>query len=172
MDRRPQTAAAFTGFVAAVTLDVYDGYGVAWSENGIAFAGQANRRSTIQVLQPDGSGLHSVTSPPKHSGDSRPAWSTDGRQLAFMRGGGGPRSSDGVVYVTSVAGGTPRRVGPGTAPAWSPHGRYLAYADSGNNPASPSAALHISDRRSPSRRVRLPSGLATFGFVDQLTWLP
>ena len=72
------------------------------------------------------------------------------------------------MYVASAHGGTPRRVGPGAAPVFSPHGRYLAYADRFDSSLRP-RALHIADLRKPSRRVTLPGGLATFGFLDQLT---
>jgi Tol biopolymer transport system component len=153
-------------------IDVYGGYGVAWSDAGIAFAGDVKGRARIQVVQPDGQGLRTVTSPPKGSEDSRPAWSVGGRQLAFMRGGGGrPGGSGGVVYVVSASGGPLRRVAPGNAPVWSPHGRYLAYADP-DDPRLTDIALHVTTLRTPSRRVVLPGGLATFGFVDQLIWLP
>jgi WD40 repeat protein len=132
-------------------------------------------RTVIQVVQPDGTHLHAVTSPPGGSdsyGDARPAWSSTGSQIAFTRGDGGdPRNGTGGVYVVSARGGTPRRVGPGTAPVFSPHGRYLAYADRFDGSMRP-RALHIADLRKPSRRVALPGGLATFGFLDQLTWLP
>ena len=100
---------------------------------GIAFAGLVGGRTVIQVVQPDGSDLHAVTSPPggrDSYGDARPAWSPTGSQIAFTRGDGGdPRNGSGVVYVVSARGGPPRRVGPGAAPVFSPHGRYLAYAD-------------------------------------------
>jgi Tol biopolymer transport system component len=153
-------------------IDVYGGYGVAWSDAGIAFAGEVKGRARIQVVQPDGHGLRTVTSPPKGTEDSRPAWSVDGRQLAFMRGGGGhPGGSGGVLYVVSASGGPIRLIGPGNAPVWSPHGRYLAYADPDDTDFT-GTALHVTSLRTPSRRVPLPARLAGFGFVDQVTWLP
>ena len=76
-----------------------------------------------------------------------------------------------VVHVVGAHGGMPRRVGPGTSPVFSPHGRYLAYADRFDSSLRP-RALHIADLRKPSRRVTLPGGLATFGFLAQSTWLP
>jgi hypothetical protein len=72
-----------------------------------------------------------------------------------------------VAYVVSA---TPRRVRPGTAPMFSPRGRYLAYAERFDSSLRPKA-LHIAELRNPSRGVILPGGLATFGFLDQLTWL-
>jgi TolB protein len=61
--------------------------------------------------------------------ESQPAWSPDGRRVAFVRG-------DGGVYVMNADGGAIRRVTqprPGTeAPSWSPDGRRLAFgADAG-----------------------------------------
>jgi len=137
-------------------ISVEEGYGAAWSRAGIAFAGLDGGRTVIQVVQPDGSHLHAVTSPPGGRdgyADARPAWSSTGAQIAFTRGDGGdPRNGTGVVYVVSAHGGTPRRVGPGAAPVFSPHGRYLAYADRFDS------SLRLAARH-PARRtgdLRLP----------------
>jgi hypothetical protein len=58
------------------------GYGVAWSKGGIAFAARSTRDTPtrIGVVQPDGRGLRTVSSPPDTNGpgDSLPAWSADG----------------------------------------------------------------------------------------------
>ena len=153
-------------------IDVYDSVGVAWSDAGIAFPGEVNGRGRIQVVRPDGHRLRTITSPPEGSSDSRPAWSPKGTQLAFTRSDTfGLHGEDGVVYVVSAPGGPARRIARGNAPAWSPRGGYLAYVDP-PDPDIAARALHVSHRHAPSRRVALSVHLATFGFVDQLIWLP
>ena len=55
---------------------------------------------------------------------ARPAWSPDGRTLAFVRGGA---SNPGDLWLLDLASGTSRRVVPGgVAAAWSPTGALLA----------------------------------------------
>ena len=151
-------------------ISVYDGSGVAWSPGGrwIAFAGLVSGHLRIQVVKPDGRGLRTVSAP-GGSYDAQPAWSPDGRRIAFVRGGN-TEGEDGVIEVTSAHGHHARRIGPGTAPVYSPHGRWLAYADT--NDGLRSTGLHITDLRSSARRLRLPSGLSAYGFIDHLTWLP
>jgi dipeptidyl aminopeptidase/acylaminoacyl peptidase len=60
--------------------------------------------------------------------DFSPAWSPDGREIAFLSIRGGPPQ----VYVVPVDGGEPRAItasaqGVGGGPAWSPDGRSVAF---------------------------------------------
>jgi dipeptidyl aminopeptidase/acylaminoacyl peptidase len=48
----------------------------------------------------------------------QPAWSPNGRRLAFTR--------DGAVYTVRVDGVDERRIAPGAHPAWSPNGERIA----------------------------------------------
>jgi TolB protein len=52
-------------------------------------------------------------------GDSQPAWSPDGKWIAFAR--------YGEIWVVAPFGGTPRRLGDGDDPTWSPAGKEIAY---------------------------------------------
>ena len=73
-------------------------------------------------MNADGSGQRRLT------GDARfpaaPAWSPNGRQIAFEGGSGAPSS----VYVVNADGSGQRRLARnGRAPAWSPDGRTIAF---------------------------------------------
>ncbi|MDN3354438.1 serine hydrolase [Actinomadura sp. DC4] len=75
----------------------------------------------LWLVGTDGGTPRRLTSGPA---DTAPAWSPDGRRLAFLR--------DGQVAVLDAGGGEPERVidlplGAG-APRWSPDGRRLAFA--------------------------------------------
>jgi TolB protein len=87
----------------------------------IAFASDAAGTGDIVVMNADGSGRENLTDGPDE--DGQPAWSPDGRQLAFVRGG-----QPSVIYVIRADGGGLRRVALGEAPAWSPDGQRLVFS--------------------------------------------
>jgi Sigma-70, region 4/WD40-like Beta Propeller Repeat len=103
----------------------------AWSPDGkvIAFSLQTTTAKgldgiittgVIAMVSPDGSHLRVLTpprAPDDFDLDSDPAWSPDGRFLAFDRSG----RNSGVYYVAS-AGGLPTFVRPGSDPSWRPTG--------------------------------------------------
>jgi TolB protein len=90
----------------------------------IAFVTRGNGRYTLNVADADGEGAQvALTSPePLIS----PAWSPDGRQLAYVSF----ETQKAVVWVQDVASGQRRMIanfrGSNSAPAWSPDGRQLA----------------------------------------------
>lgn len=78
----------------------------------------------IAVIRPDGEGFRRLT---RDKRDHSPAWSSDGRRLAFERGG--------AIYVIRADGTRLRRLTPplrgGKQPAWSPSGREIAFTRKG-----------------------------------------
>jgi TolB protein len=90
----------------------------------IAFVTKAGNRYTLRVADADGEGGAVALS--SNEPIISPAWSPDGRQLAYVSF----ESQKAVVWVQDVSSGQRRPVanfrGSNSAPAWSPDGRQLA----------------------------------------------
>ena len=114
--------------------------------------------------------------------DVEPAWSPDGRRLAWVSGSTGSHD----IYVMSRDGGGKRRLVEDPAddvePAWSPDGSRIAFASNRDGryqlwlPTSPAASRRCSSRRpgqSALRRGTRPDRLAYTGMVegDADVWL-
>ena len=113
---------------------------LAWSPDGrkLAFlteGGCGQFCFNLYVVRSDGSGLRNLTSKLAAGGGpgagpaSDPAWSPDGRKLAFVRLNA---SLGSPIYVVKADGSglrnlTPKPVGAYAAPAWSPDGRKIAF---------------------------------------------
>ena len=72
-------------------------------------------------MRPNGTGVRRLTSSARD--DDHPAWSPNGRRIAFGR--------EGALFVVPAEGGRARRLGRGFGdaadPAWSPNGKLVAY---------------------------------------------
>lgn len=95
----------------------------------IAFVRKAGKQSQLQVSDWDGYGARTIvtTSQPILS----PAWSPNGREIAFVTYQGG----NSVIKIIDLSTGATRtavssRKGFNSAPAWSPDGNRLAFASS------------------------------------------
>jgi Tol biopolymer transport system component len=89
-------------------------------------------REPLRIFRADGSGVRSITTPSRQQ-DSNPAWSPNGRQVAFERGRGRSVS----IWRVHVASGRERRITRNPtdgSPAWSPDGRWIAFRRGGRQP--------------------------------------
>jgi Tol biopolymer transport system component len=105
-----------------------------WTPDGRRFAvsdGWTFSSSTIRVVSlREGRLLRPLTSPSRRRADSAPAWSPDGRTIAFVRQPVGRRGGVGApaIHLMSANGAGVRRLARGTSPSWSPNGRQIVYS--------------------------------------------
>jgi TolB protein len=160
---------------------------VAWSARDvIAFTGRPVRTreevddpgsavpaQRLYVVGVDGSGLRQLSHPSPAGGDYDPAWSPDGRRLAFVRSAEETRtgfdpSGEGRLMIADIA---RRRSRPlpvsGGRPAWSPDGRELAYVA----PDEPHRLGIVGVDGRLRRRVTGSRGFAVVGSVVGIVWL-
>jgi TolB protein len=115
-----------------------------WSPDGSAIAFTRvtdlpgdNQAAQLFVMAADGSGPHALTPRSSREGDATPAWSPDGRSLAFAHFEQSARRIVSTLEVMSAAGGPARSVARVTfgarqlesleEPAWSPDGSRILY---------------------------------------------
>jgi Tol biopolymer transport system component len=119
--------------------------GLAWSPDGSLLAAVGGRRFEVEVLAMDGRRMARL------GGGGPPAWSPDGRQLAFVERREGASQQAGVVVAGSAGGGRRSVASDGAAavrqaPSWSPDGRRIAFVSSHGrrSPAHPVGNLDVS----------------------------
>src|SRR5215204_2760000 len=87
----------------------------------------------IYSMNPDGSGVGRLTNSPGH--DVAPAWSPDGKRIAFVSL---RHDSFGEIYVMNADGGGVQRLtesdGIDTSPTWSKDGKRIAFVSMRNDP--------------------------------------
>ncbi len=116
----------------------------AYSPDGsrIAFTSRRKGNEDIFVMNADGTNLRQLTSNPlallspgiNDFSDYAPAWSPDGRQIAFTtaRNNGMMSYIEWDIYIMNADGSNPHRfTSRAVEPAWSPDGKWIAYASAG-----------------------------------------
>jgi Tol biopolymer transport system component/predicted Ser/Thr protein kinase len=123
----------FSGTSAFLSLYEY-GNALSWSPDGktIAFSGQRSpgEPNSIFLLSRDSLETQQITTPPPgFLGDSTPAFSPDGKTLAFVRGAS---SRDIEIYVMPAAGGQVKRLTfgnrSGRSLAWTADGKDIVFS--------------------------------------------
>jgi Tol biopolymer transport system component len=79
----------------------------------------------IRMVDADGTDLHRVEEIPTDQNPREPAWSPNGRYLAFVQGG----YADPSVYVLDFQSKQIEWISSGSRPAWAPDGKRLAIAN-------------------------------------------
>lgn len=116
------------------------------STGPLAFVSNRDGTDAIYLANEDGSAITRLTE------GWGPAWSRDGRRIAFVRARN--------IYVVNVDGSGLQSVTQGTYPSWSPDGSRLAFADS---------SIYIVDTNGSNRRELFDDeGYGAFGPV----WSP
>ncbi len=105
------------------------GVRLSWSSAGKLFVQHTpGTDDEILSVRPDGKGLQQLTH--NSTDDEQPAWSPDGRQVAFVRDVDPSERQNFELYVMSADGRHARRLtmhlGFDEFPAWSPNGRWIA----------------------------------------------
>jgi dipeptidyl aminopeptidase/acylaminoacyl peptidase len=85
--------------------------------------------AAIRIVSVTTSKWTSVTKPRNHVEDIDPAWSPEGRTIAFARW---PNGSTPTLYLVHPDGSALRRLTKGRSPSWSPDGKHLAFVLGGS----------------------------------------
>jgi TolB protein len=104
-----------------------------WSPAGdhFAFIAQGSHwGGPVMVARSDGAGVIRLTGQNPLMEEASPAWSPDGKRLAFVRVELGPGGASGGVWVMNADGSNATQIsGVADRPVWSPDGKRIAFSD-------------------------------------------
>ena len=172
---RRRRAATMTTAIAAVAIVAVSAVAVAGQlsthkriEPAPSVSPPADQDFDIYTMALDGSNVIRVTRDNRQESD--PAWSPDGKRLAFTR-----FEEDGWSHIfATVPGGHPEKVTTGTAidqfPAWSPDGRFIAFTRKQTPDAAPRIFI-LNVTKTGARAYRLITDVATT-LEASPTWSP
>jgi Tol biopolymer transport system component len=119
---------SLVALVASFALAPHPAHAAFPGANGkIAFESYRNSNNDIYTIQPDGTGLTSLTASPSF-GEIRPSWAPDGGRVAFIRCS--PCAEATINADGSGLASFPEPVPIGAEPiAWSPDGQRVAFVE-------------------------------------------
>ena len=100
-------------------------------DGNIAFASNRSGLFDLYAMTPSGRLVKQLTRT-RAVHELQPAWSADGRRIAFTRRSFADENHPGPfeIWVMNANGSHPHRLARGTEPAWSPDGRRIAFTGS------------------------------------------
>jgi Tol biopolymer transport system component len=139
-DEQVWSIPATGGSARRLTFHPTQSWNAAWSPDGkeIVFSGYRNEQTggSLFIMPWDGEGeaterSRALTKSPDHQWDRFPAWSPDGRWVAFAAAALGGNAADFDIWLVAVDGSVEVRVAGGpatdTEPTWAPDGRRIAF---------------------------------------------
>jgi TolB protein len=134
----------------------------------IAYTGHESQgRQQVFVIRPDGTGDRQLTS---SAGENFfPAWSSDGRRIAFTS----TRNGTPALWVMDADGShqtglTGPPIAGGFVPSWSPDDRHIVFSAMAGNPAHPEIWTIDADGRNPKQ----VTATSTPGGSNAPSWSP
>jgi len=128
----------------------------------VLFRTSTDNFQTIWAMRPDGTGKHSLVAAGSVDASGPPAWSRDGRRVAFV-------DSLGRIAWLDLSTGAVHTLVPGDTPTWSPDGRTIAYLDGG---AVMAIGADGTNERSLAPGVEYAYGANNAGDLPSLSWSP